>query len=87
MTTYHKSERWDDSYMRGTCQRFYRGDIYLQGTILWRILPCQETAGNDGQTLDPVQLQVPLERYDKAHHALKLWKGSLLNNNLTHERG
>ena len=46
--------------MREPCQPFYRGDIYLQETILWEFDPCQETVGRNGQKLDPIQLQAPL---------------------------
>ena len=56
----HKSMRRDDNYMREPCRPFYRGDIYLQETILWGFHPSQETFGRDGQTLDPIQLQAPL---------------------------
>ena len=37
----HKSVRRDDNYMREPCHPFYRGDIYLQETILWWFHPCQ----------------------------------------------
>ena len=43
--------------MREPCHPFYRGDIYLQETILWGFHPCQETFGRDGQKLNPIQLQ------------------------------
>ena len=68
----HKSARRDDNYMREPCHPFYRGDIYLQETILWGFHPCQETFGRDGQNLDPVQLQAPLGLLDEAHQDLKI---------------
>ena len=46
----------EDNHMRESCHPFYRGDIYLQETILWRFHPCQKTFGRDGQKLDPIQL-------------------------------
>ena len=70
--------RWDDNYTREPCHPFYRGDTYLQETILWGVHPCQETVGRDGQQLGPIQLQAPLGLYEEAHQALKLWKGSNL---------
>ena len=56
----HKSVRWDNNYMREPCHPFYKGNIYLQETSLWRFHMCQETVGRDGQKLGPVQLQGPL---------------------------
>ena len=38
----HKLVRRDDSYMQEPCHHFYKGDIYLQETILWEFHPCQE---------------------------------------------
>ena len=49
----HKSVRRDDNYMREPCHPFYRGNIYLQETILWRFHPCQETFGRDRQKTEP----------------------------------
>ena len=74
----HKSVRRDDNYMREPWHPFYRGNIYLQETILWGFHPCQETLGRDGQKLDLIQLQAPLRLLDEAHQVLKLWKGSNL---------
>ena len=49
----HKSVRRDDNYIREPCHPFYRGDIYLQETILWGFHPCLETFGRDGKKNGP----------------------------------
>ena len=61
--------------MREPCHPLYRGDIYLQETILLEFHPCQETFGRDGQKLDPIQLQAPLGLLDEAHQVLKALEG------------
>ena len=52
--------------------------LIIEGTYIWEFHPSQDTAGKDGQKLDPVQWQSPLRLWDEAHQALKLWKGSNL---------
>ena len=55
----HKSVRRDGNYMREPCHPFYRGDIYLQETILSGFHRCQETFGRDEQNTGPNSVATP----------------------------
>ena len=70
--------------MRESCHPFYRGDIYLQETILWGFHLCQEIFGRDWQKLDPIQLQAPLGHKKKClvsgNMELCSWVGRLVLN-------
>ena len=61
----HKSVRWDDVYMRESSHPFYRGDIYLQETILWGFHP--RRLEEMGKNWTQFSFQAPLGLMDEVH--------------------